>query len=275
MEEIKLNISLAFRKEGANEFNSESVYDLDGGKMNRYLNALKKEMEAGKEDNADFLVSAISFNNGSYSHYAINDIQDLYEAIKANFNVSKDVKVSIHTTPIAFNFFRLMCAKQLNKAEIILEIPTANEELLTKWNYESLKKCEEASELVFNEAYANSAILLDSEHQSIELLRESIEHFSSHIHHFYFTKPLSDEQLANLGDIPGISSEGINVTCKAMNELGVGLNAHTNIYGNKAKNTGDLELYLNHSDDFEKITTVEQDDVYTPSFFLKTNCISQ
>lgn len=259
MQNIKLFISLAFRSEGTKQYYNDAIYDFNAIHMRKYIQALGKEIISSAQGMEDSQVSEIEFGIGAFNNQLVSDMEDLYELINKNFRLSRNVKVVLHATPGGMDFYKFTVGRHFHDAEIILEFPSLNNEDLINKGYKSNKdQIIEILKLSHDLQYPSLSVEIDNG----EYLNETLELLSQYkLLSVYFKNKLNENQLNKVQNVLKpvgykyldnyFSRSASSLT--ETEQLGSGINAINRFSDISYKNTDDLDLYLQYSDDFEKI----------------------
>ncbi len=259
MENIKLFISLAFRKEGKPEAHPEAIFNLEPITMRNYLEALKKEIIASSVGTEDCLVTEIEFGIGSFTHQVISDMEDLYRLIQTHYHVDKKVRVTLFATPAGLDFYKFTIGRHFNQAAITMEFPSFDPEDLKSHGYSST---EASIQGILKQAFDLQYPALECRIEPNQHLQATLEILApAKISAICFMRPLTQQQ-KDLGETT-LSPYGFKWDQQAfrkqpfhstpLDQIGCGINAVT-IFENIAyQNTADLSTYLEYSEDFEKI----------------------
>ena len=252
MEQIKLFISLAFRKEGLASQYPDCIFDFSAKEINEYINALKKEITAASNGCENCQVIEIELGNGSYAHYSSIYIEEIIEHVKQCFHVAKDVHVTLHSSCANFTFYSATIARQLNHATIIIDVPSFNENILHDYNYHtSVQTMKEALQIGFDQQLRDFIVEIDPSIDFVSCLEQLAT--TTKVKKITFTHELNEKEKVLFE--PYKDCFEVHTFKESNDQIGVGLGAISIMQDVKYKNTNDLAFYLENAEDFEKIAS--------------------
>ena len=252
MEQIKLFISLAFRKEGLATQYPDCIFNFTAKEINEYINALKKEITAASIGCENCQVTEIELGNGSYAHYSSIHIEEIINHVKASFHVAQDVHVTLHCSCANFTFYSATIARQLNHATIVIDVPSLNENILRDYNYHTnVRTMREALQIGFDQQLKNFIIEIDPSIDFEDCLEQLAT--TTKVKKITFTHELNEKEKALFE--PYKDRFEIHTFQEVNDQIGVGLGAISIMQDVKYKNTNDFAFYLENADDFEKIAS--------------------
>lgn len=265
MESAKVFVSLPFRVDGLKEEHPECLKSFDARQINRFLEALHKEILTVSKECDDLLVREIEIGNGSASHLTSDDLAGIVRSIHQHFHTDPHRTIRLTFTPSGFDFYKLSAVRQMKNATICFELPEPTDEGLRAAGYHcTAKQAFGALETCFQNAYHDFAVFLISKNSEAEraekLLKRILETHPREI----ILRSDADQELSDAAEgvlagegwlqsdnhwyrdsVPSPSSCTVQVGC--------GPNAATVFDGIPVRSTSDFDFYCDHSDDFEAL----------------------
>jgi oxygen-independent coproporphyrinogen-3 oxidase len=279
---LKINIPFCVRK---CDFCTQNVIEgWDSQRLHAYMQALQRELMANAEQFSDCIVDAIRLGGGIASNANGQDISDTLGIIRQNYHLADDTPISMRSTVANFSGASMPYFKRAGITRFDLEMlslePVGFSRLNTMENLGDFPVvCE-----YFLRSYANDNLGLvliygSADVDSISLRRSLLALVRSHAVHLILQRcsgeaamddVVAEAQLTEARSLlakhgfgeyiplrfakPGHEDAFFADQAKGQETLGFGLGAKTWIDGVISTNIDDLEIYLEHSNDFSKIT---------------------
>lgn len=264
MEAVKLFISLPFQKDGTEEAFPGRLRAFRAPELNRYLDALRREIRSAAEGMEDTEVSALEFGFGSFCHIPPDDLAALYSLIGSCFRLKPGLRVTLNATPRGFDFYRLNAARQAGEAQIRFLTPCVQDEGLRAAGFGTAEELLGALDVCFQAGYHRFVCELSPAcHPTAAALADSLgKLLQKRPEGFTFDAQLTPEQRETAARLLCPSyverPEGFFLPRAVPvepeeDQLGCGLGAVTRFGGAAVRNTTDFDFYCEHAEDFELI----------------------
>lgn len=265
MESTRIFISLPFRTDGLKEEHPECLKSFDARQINRFLEALHKEISTVSEECDDLLVREIEIGNGSASHLTADDLTGIVHAIHQHFHTDPHRTIRLTYTPSGFDFYKLSAVRQMKNTTICFELPELTDEGLRTADYHCTEtQAVGALETCFQNAYRDFAVFLISEGMAAETAEELLTRILATHPKEIILRANADPELVNaaarfLTDQGWMRSDhhwyrdSVPSLPRCTAQVGLGPNAITIFDGIPVQSTPDFDFYCDHSDDFEAL----------------------
>ncbi len=264
MDPIRLFISLPFQRDGNAEDFPDCIRDFRAPELNRYLRALREEIVSAAEGLEDCEVTELVFGVGSFCHIPSDDLEALYRLIGERFHLSPKAAVTLRAAPRGFDFYRLNAARHMGQALIRFLTPSLDEAALREAGFCTASVLLDALEVCFQNGYHRfCCVVSPSRNPTPALLRATLSGLlAKGPCGFCFDGALSDRQRQAVADtLPETYREtpegwflpGFGHGEAAIDQIGCGLAAVTQVGEVRVKASGDLDFYCAHAADFEAL----------------------
>ena len=266
-ENARIFVSLPFRAEGLEAEHPGCLKEFDSRQIDRFLQALEREIGAVSEESEDLLVREIVLGNGSASHFTADDLTRMIRTIRAKFSVHPQCQITFIMTPAGFDFFKLSAIRQMGNTRICFELPSLEEEGLRRGGYNNQpENAQAALDCCFQNGYRRfSVILTEKSMDANEMKRTLSRLLDLHPESIVLQSDIREEIL-KAGDavlLPahwnrfgyGWYRDGMTAALQCTAQIGCGPGAISIFDKTSVKTTDDFEFYCEHSDDFEALVT--------------------
>ena len=264
MEQLSLFICLPFQKDGTEAAFPGRVRDFRAPELDRYLEALEREIRSAGAGTEDCEVASLCFGFGSFCHIPADSLTALYSLVSSCFRLSREAAVSLCASPRGFDFFRLSAAKQLHQAQIRFLTPCIQDEGLREAGFGTAADLLAALDVCFQAGYHRFVCVVSpachpTEASLAETLTALLQKSPEGI---VFDAPLSAVQRESAARIlaprytegpTGWFLPGREPARAPEEQIGCGLGAVTRLGGITVRNTTDFDFYCEHAEDFELI----------------------
>jgi hypothetical protein len=264
-EAARIFLSLPFRTEGQEEEHPGCLKQFDSRHIDRFLEALDKEIGEASQECDDLLVREIVIGNGSVSHLTADDLTQIVHRIRMAFPVSPQAEIRLTVTPSGFDFYKLNAIRQLGNSRICMEFPALSDEVLQAAGYHcSAEKAEKALDCCFQNGFRNYSVFLTADALETEVLEGTLNRcLEAHPKEIILRKDAEDALLQAADRL--LSAKGWTaaenrwyreaipepVPCSA--QIGLGPGAITVFDSTPFQSARDFDFYCSHSDDFEAL----------------------
>lgn len=129
MKELGIYIHIPFCKSKCLycDFNSFAKKD---NCIDKYINAVKKEIEKYAQENKNVLVKTIYIGGGTPSYIKEKYIKDIIKTLKSNFEINPNAEITIEVNPGTVNKRKLNCYYEAGINRLSIGLQSTNDKLL-------------------------------------------------------------------------------------------------------------------------------------------------
>lgn len=286
--DVVVEIDIPFAAARRDYLAEDLIYGWDTKRMEAYAHALCDEIGANADSFKDCRVAALRFDGGTASNAGAH-LASIMRSLRNSFTVCDDVPISMRAAISNISGATMPFFKRAGVSRFDFEMMSLDSTCFTKLNkVDNLKDLPIICDY-FLHAYANNSLGLvlafgytfGTEKDATASFRRSIVSVTrSHASHLILERAFAEdstldgvaanqlrqarELLEEAGFIeylplhfsrPGFEDAFLLSNSQGSDRIAFGLGAETRIEGVISKNTLDLATYLQHSTDFERITT--------------------
>lgn len=268
MESIKLSLSLPFRLDGTPQQFPGEVFHFNPAVKKAYLEALSTELAAAAADFADSQLTWLELSAG-FVFLEFDQLMELVRRVKAEFHTTPELTVTASCEPGRISTGVLNFCKNVQMQDLQVLYRCSDPVWAQQRRLMPAKVEMEHSRSVFEHSmFRHYSLLLDADGQTVQSWKQTLRDAAASLPQRILLQNADAGQLAEAAEVlPQFDysalSEGLYLykdaaplPAEPVTVLGCGLGAVSAMDGLRCRNTTDLELYLRHSGEIEKIATV-------------------